>query len=190
MNSNFEKELDQLLQYLLEFWERAWSTLAILALLSSPLPVKFGWQYSVFKAVSNNTPIHSTFPCPLPQPPQPTSALNDVALPHLPRAFRGSTAVPAKQPKRVKQDSRFCLHGALSSRSLLTLSLCLENTVVTGSVRLIPDTQIDILMLSFFPSQSLFPSLKFAKSGLKLVVGPTNNSTLTRSPNITTFVQR
>ena len=96
----------------------------------------------------------------------------------------------------------------------LDLSLCLGNAVTTGSVRLIPDIQIDILIsffpfpkpfsklygwfpisrstswCLFFPSQSLFQNFKFAKSGSKLVVGHKNNPTLTRSPNITTFVQR
>ena len=121
-------------------------------------------------------PIHLTFPCPLVQPPKPTSALNDVAHPRLPRAVRGLIARQAWDGKTTEtcetRQSVLLTQCTFVSFSI-DLSLCLENTVVTGSVRLIP-----ILMLSFYPSQSLFPSL-FAKSGSKLVVGPTNNSTLT-----------
>ena len=60
-------------------------------------------------------------------------------------------------------------------RLSLSLSPCLENTVAMDTVKLIPDTQIEILMWSFSRSQSRFPNLKFVQSGSKLVVDHTNS---------------
>ena len=158
--------------------------------------VYFGTTFNLMVSWSHlqdNTPIHLTFRYPLAQPLQPTSALTDVALPRLPRAFRG----PIARQAWVRQNSRNAWNKTVGFAYTVYFHLVLYWPVAMPGkhccywqCKLIPDTQIDILMLSFYPSQSLFPSLKFANSRSKLVVSPMNNSNLTRSPNIITFVQR
>ena len=60
-------------------------------------------------------------------------------------------SAPAKQPKLVKHGSRVCPHKELLVSLLTDQLLCLENTVSTGSVKLIPDTQIGILKRVAYP---------------------------------------
>ena len=81
-----------------------------------------------------------------------------------PRPSRALVSSGNTVETRETRQSVLLTQCAFVSLSLDQL-LCLENTVATGSVKLIPDTQVDILM-SFFPSQRppLWPSGKASAS--------------------------
>ena len=66
-------------------------------------------------------------------------------------AGRVPWSAPAKQPKLVKQGREVCPHKVLLVSLSLDQLLCLENTVSSGSVKLIPDTQIGILRRVAYP---------------------------------------